>query len=142
MATRVSEAQWEGNLREGSGRLKLGSGELECAYTFASRFEQGKGTNPEELIGAAHAGCFSMALSGMLNGAGHTPKRVHTTAKVHIEKVGEGFEITKIELFTEAEIPGIDDATFQDFAGQAKVGCPVSKALAAVPVITLEAKLV
>jgi len=142
MATRVSEAQWEGNLREGTGRLKLGSGELECAYTFASRFEQGKGTNPEELIAAAHASCFSMALSAMLSGAGHTPKRVHTTAKVHIEKVGEGFEITKIELFTDAEIPGIDDATFQDFAQQAKVGCPVSKALAAVPVITLEAKLV
>lgn len=142
MGARVSEAQWEGNLREGRGKLKLGSGELDCAYTFASRFEQGKGTNPEELIAAAHAGCFSMALSGMLGGAGYAPKRVHTTAKVFIEKVGEGFEITKIELETEAEIPGIDDATFQEFAQQAKMGCPVSKALAAVPVIALEAKLV
>ena len=142
MAARISEAQWEGNLREGRGTLKLGSGALECAYTFASRFEQGQGTNPEELIAAAHASCFSMALSAMLSGAGHTPKRVHTTAKVHIEKVGDGFEITKIELVTEAEIPGIDDATFQQFAQQAKVGCPVSKALAAVPVIALDAKLV
>jgi len=142
MAARISEAQWEGNLREGRGTLKLGSGALDCAYTFASRFEQGQGTNPEELIAAAHAGCFSMALSAMLSGAGHTPKRVHTTAKVHIEKVGDGFEITKIELVTEAEIPGIDDATFQQFAQQAKVGCPVSKALAAVPVIALDAKLV
>ncbi|MCX6374916.1 MAG: OsmC family protein [Armatimonadetes bacterium] len=142
MGARVSEAQWEGNLREGRGTLKLGSGALDCAYTFASRFEQGQGTNPEELIAAAHAGCFSMALSAMLSGAGHTPKRVHTTAKVHIEKVGEGFEITKIELESEADVPGIDDATFQQFAQQAKVGCPVSKALAAVPVITLDAKLV
>lgn len=142
MAARVSEAQWEGNLREGRGTLKLGSGALDCAYSFASRFEQGQGTNPEELIAAAHASCFSMALSGMLSGAGYTPKRVHTTAKVHIEKVGDGFEITKIELETEAEIPGIDDATFQQFAQQTKVGCPVSKALAAVPMIALDAKLV
>jgi osmotically inducible protein OsmC len=142
MAARVSEAQWEGNLRDGSGRLKLGSGVLDCEYTFASRFEMARGTNPEELIGAAHAGCFSMALSGMLSGEGYAPKRVHTTAKVYIEKVGEGFEITKIELVTEADVPEIDDATFQEFARQAKAGCPVSKALAAVPVITLEAKLV
>jgi osmotically inducible protein OsmC len=142
MAARVSEAQWEGNLREGSGRLRVGSGEIECAYTFASRFEQGRGTNPEELIAAAHAGCFSMALSGMLSGAGHTPNRIHTTAKVHIENVGDGYAITKIELFTEAGVPGIDDATFQQLAQQAKVGCPVSKALAAVPVIALDAKLV
>lgn len=141
MATRVSEAQWEGNLREGSGRLKLGSGVLDCEYTFASRFEMAKGTNPEELIGAAHAGCFSMALSGMLSAGGYTPKRVHTTAKVFIEKVGEGWEITKIELVTEAEVPLIDDAMFQEFARQAKEGCPVSKALAAVPVITLQATL-
>ena len=142
MATRTSEAQWEGNLREGAGRLKLGSHALDCAYSFASRFEQGQGTNPEELIAAAHASCFSMALSAMLSQAGHSPKRVHTTAKVHIEKVGDGFEITKIELITEAEIPGIDDATFQKIALQAKVGCPVSKALAAVPLITLDAQLV
>lgn len=142
MATRISEAQWEGNLRDGAGKLKLGSGALDCAYTFASRFEQGQGTNPEELIAAAHASCFSMALSGMLAGAGHAPKRVHTTAKVYIEKVGDGFEITKIELVTEVEIPGIDDAAFQKIALQAKVGCPVSKALAAVPVISLDAKLI
>jgi osmotically inducible protein OsmC len=130
MAVRSAEAEWKGNLREGAGKMKLGSGAYEGAYSFASRFEEGKGTNPEELIAAAHAGCFSMALSAGLGKAGFTPTRVHTTARVHLEKVGEGFGITRIELTTEAQVPGIDNKAFQEQAEGAKKGCPVSKALA------------
>jgi osmotically inducible protein OsmC len=141
MATRTSEAEWKGNLKDGRGTMKLGSGAFEGSYSFASRFEEGKGTNPEELIGAAHAGCFSMALSAGLEAAGYEPKSVHTTAKVHLEKVGDGFAITRIDLNTEADVPGIDDPKFQEQAKAAKEGCPVSKALAATE-ITLEAKLV
>jgi osmotically inducible protein OsmC len=132
---------WKGNLLQGEGTMKLGSGAFEGKYSFLSRFESGPGTNPEELIGAAHAGCFSMALSFILGNAGFNPTSVATTAKVHLEKVGEGFSITKIELTTEAQVPGIDDKTFQTHAESAKKGCPVSKALAATP-ITLQAKLV
>jgi len=140
MATRKSEAEWNGNLREGSGRVKLGSGAFEGKYSFASRFEEAGGTNPEELIAAAHAGCFSMALSAGLGRAGFTPRRVHTTAAVHLEKVGEAFGITRIDLDCEAEVPGIDDAAFQQQATGAKENCPVSKALKAVE-ITLKARL-
>ena len=141
MPVRKASAVWEGDIRGGNGKVSLGSGAFEGRYSFGSRFEEAAGTNPEELIGAAHAGCFSMALSGGLGRGGHTPKRIATTAKVHIEKVGEGFSITRIELDTEAEVPGIDDATFQDFAKKAKEGCPVSRALAGTQ-ITLNAKLV
>lgn len=141
MPVRSSSAVWNGNLLQGSGTMKLGSGAYEGAYSFPSRFESGKGTNPEELIAAAHAGCYSMALSFILGNAGFSATRVATTANVHLEKVGEGFSITKIELVTEAEIPGIDNATFQTHAEAAKKGCPVSKALAATE-ITLSAKLV
>jgi osmotically inducible protein OsmC len=141
MATRTAEAEWNGNLREGKGTMKLGSGAYQGSYSFASRFESGQGTNPEELIGAAHAGCFSMALSAGLGKAGFNPTRVHTIARVHLEKVGEGFGITRIELTTEAQIPGIDEATFQKHAEEAKRNCPVSKALAGTE-ITLNAKLV
>jgi osmotically inducible protein OsmC len=141
MAVRSSEAEWKGNLRNGQGKMKLGSGAFEGPYTFVSRFESGKGTNPEELIAAAHAGCFSMAFSAGLSAAGFTPTRVHTTARVHLEPVGQGFGITKIELQTEAEIPGIDEPTFQKEAESAKKNCPVSKALAG-PQITLAATLV
>lgn len=141
MPVRKANAVWEGDIRGGNGKVALGSGAFEGRYSFGSRFEDGAGTNPEELVGAAHAGCFSMALSGGLGRGGHTPKRIATTAKVHIEKVGEGFSITRIELDTEAEVPGIDEATFQDFANKAKEGCPVSKALAGTQ-ITLNAKLV
>jgi osmotically inducible protein OsmC len=131
MPTRKAEAQWEGNLAEGGGRLKLGSGAFEGPYTFKSRFEEGESaTNPEELIGAAHAGCFTMALTAALSRAGHKPTRIHTTAQVKLEKVGDAFSITKIDLETDAEIPGIDDAAFQKFASDAKQNCPVSKALA------------
>ena len=141
MPVRKASAVWEGDIKGGNGKVSLGSGAFEGRYSFGSRFEEAAGTNPEELIGAAHAGCFSMALSGGLGRGGHTPKRIATTAKVHIEKVGEGFSITRIELDCEAEVPGIDDATFQDFANKAKEGCPVSKALAGTQ-ITLNAKLV
>ncbi len=140
MPVRTSEAEWKGNLLQGQGTMKLGSGAFEGKYSFPSRFESGQGTNPEELIGAAHAGCFSMALSFILGNAGFNPTRVHTTARVHLEKVGEGFSITKIELETEAQIPGIDDQTFQGHAEAAKKGCPVSKALTGTE-ITLKAKL-
>lgn len=141
MAVRKAEAEWKGSLKEGAGRVKLESGAFEGPYDFVSRFETGPSTNPEELIGAAHAGCFSMALSAELGRAGFTPTRVHTTAKVHIEKGEAGFGIPRIELETEAEIPGIDETKFLEIANGAKTGCPVSKALAAVE-ITLSARLV
>ncbi len=140
MPIRKAEALWEGNLKKGKGSVKLGSGAFEGSYSFASRFEQGPGTNPEELIGAAHAGCFSMALSMILETAGYVPERIHTTARVHIEKVGEGFKITAIELETEGRVPGIDEKTFQEKAEAAKKGCPVSVALAGTE-IRLKASL-
>ena len=142
MPTRRAEAEWKGNLAEGSGRLKVGSGAFDGPYSFKSRFEEGHAaTNPEELIGAAHAGCFTMALTAQLSRAGITPTRIHTSASVTLEKVGEQFSITKIELDTEATIPGIDNATFQKYALDAKEGCPVSKALAGTA-IHLKAVLV
>jgi osmotically inducible protein OsmC len=141
MPTRQSEAQWSGDLKQGKGTMKVGSGAYEGPYSFKSRMEAGTGTNPEELIAAAHAGCFSMALSAMLSGAGHIPTRVHTVAKVSFDPVPGGFAITKIDLNTEAQVPGLDNAAFQKLAQDAKKGCPVSKALAAVPEISLTAKL-
>jgi osmotically inducible protein OsmC len=141
MAIRKAEAEWNGSLREGSGRVKLGSGAFEGQYSFASRFEEAGGTNPEELIAAAHAGCFSMALSAGLGRAGFTPTRVHTTASVKLEKVGDAFGITHIDLDCEAEVPGIDEAAFQQQANGAKENCPVSKALKAVE-IALNARLI
>jgi len=140
MPVRHSDAVWNGTLKEGHGTMKLGGGAWEGGYSFPSRFEDGSGTNPEELIAAAHAGCFSMALAAGLGKGGHNPVRVSTTAKVHLNPVDGGFGITKIELNTEAEVPGIDDATFQEFAENAKKGCPVSKALASVEIV-LTAKL-
>lgn len=141
MPTRRAEAQWNGDLKGGQGTMALGSGAYEGAYSFGSRFEEAPGTNPEELIGAALAGCFSMALSGALGRGGHSPERVATKAKVHVEKVGEGFAITRIELDTEARVPGIDEAAFRETAEGAKKNCPVSKALGGVE-ITLDARLV
>ncbi len=141
MPVRNADALWTGDLKTGKGTVKLGSGAYEGQYSFTSRFESGTGTNPEELIAAAHAGCFSMALSNGLSKAGFTPTSVHTTAKVSLDKVGEGFKITKITLVTEAKVPGIEDAKFQEIATGTKSGCPVSQALSATP-IELEAKLV
>lgn len=133
-----SSAVWNGNLAKGNGTMRLGSGACECEYSYASRFENGKDTNPEELIGAAHAGCFSMFLSALLSKDGHIPTSIHTTAKVHL---GDGPKITLIELDTEGVVEGIDQATFIEYAQKAKEGCPVSQALSAVD-MSLNAKLV
>ena len=141
MATRKADAVWEGGLKDGKGKVSLGSGAFEGNYSFKSRFEDGSGTNPEELIGAAHAGCFSMALSLALEQAGYSPERVSTQARVHLDKDGEGFAIKKIDLVTEANIPEISEEDFQEQAKTAKENCPVSKALAGVD-ISLDAKLV
>lgn len=138
MSIRNSSAVWQGTLREGSGTMSLGSGAFEGDYTWASRFDTGPGTNPEELIGAAHAGCYSMFLSALITKAGFTPTSIHTTAAVHLEA---GPTITKIELTTEAVVPGMDETGFMEQALAAKANCPVSKALAAVEII-LNAKLV
>ena len=138
MTIRESSAIWKGNLAKGKGTMRVGSGAYEGAYTYASRFEEGPGTNPEELVGAAHAGCFSMFLAALLSKAGHIPTSISTTAKVHL---GDGPRITLIELSTVGEVPGIDEKTFKEFAEEAKKGCPVSQALAAVD-ISLAAKLV
>jgi osmotically inducible protein OsmC len=137
MATRRSEATWEGDLRDGKGTMTVGEDYYTGEFTYVSRFEEGDQTNPEELIGAAHAGCFSMALSNELDKAGFTPERVHTTATVHLE---EG-SITRVELDTEAEVPDISDEEFQEIAAEAKENCPVSRLLAAAE-ITLDAELV
>ena len=141
MPTRTAEAEWNGSLMEGKGKLWTGSKALNAPYDWKMRSGDAPGTNPEELIAAAHAGCFSMALSHQLAQAGNPPTKVHTTARVSFEKQAEGFAITKIELSTEATVPGIDEAKFKDLANKAKDGCPVSKALKATP-ITLNAKLV
>ena len=138
MAIRTSSAEWKGTLKEGAGTMKLASGAYEGPYTFASRFEEGKGTNPEELLGAAHAGCFSMFLSALLSGAGFKPTRIATTATVHLT---EGPTISLIELQTRAEVPGLTEADLQKHAEAAKKGCPVSKALTG-PEIRMHAVLV
>lgn len=138
MPVRSANAIWKGTLKEGSGTMALGSGSYEGPYTFASRFADAPGTNPEELIGAAHAGCYSMFLSLLLTNAGYVPTQIHTTARVHIEA---GPTITLIELDTEVAAPNLDDATFQSMAAEAKAKCPVSKALAAVDT-QLNARLV
>src|SRR5687767_973837 len=130
MAVRFAQAVWEGPLREGKGTMKMASRAYEGAYSYSSRFEEGTGTNPEELIAAAHAGCFSMALSGDLGRAGYTPVRIETTAKVHLNKTDSGFRITNIHLETVAEVPGIERDEFQRLAEQAMRNCPVSQALA------------
>ena len=141
MPKRKADARWEGSLQDGNGTMRMASGSYEGPYTFQSRFEEGEGTNPEELIPAAHAGCFSMALSGDLGRAGYEPESVETTATVHIDEVENGFQISRIVLESEARVPGIEDAEFQEVAEGAKKGCPVSQALAAVPEIDLDAKL-
>ena len=141
MPVRKASAVWEGSLKEGQGTVKLGSGAYEGRYSFGSRFEEAGGTNPEELIGAAHAGCFSMQFSAMLAAGGNTPESIRTEAKVQVLKEGEGFAIKKIDLTTTGRVPGIDDAAFQETAQAAKESCPVSMALAAVPEINLTATL-
>lgn len=141
MVVRQSSAVWEGNLKQGRGRMKLASGAYDGPYTFLSRFEQGAGTNPEELIAAAHAGCFSMAFANLLSQKGYVPKSVKSTSAVTLDIVAGAAQITGIQLRTEVDLPGIEDKLFLEIAENAKANCPVSKALAATPV-TLEAKLV
>lgn len=142
MTIREASARWQGTLKEGSGRVKLGSGVFEGAYSFPSRFENGPGTNPEELIAAAHAGCFSMALSAILGTAHHIPTSISTVAKVHLGATAAGPTITRIELETQADIPGLAPDEFQNLAERAKTTCLVSRALAGVASITLKAELI
>ncbi|HEY3350881.1 MAG TPA: OsmC family protein [Thermoanaerobaculia bacterium] len=141
MPARTASAVWTGDLKSGKGTMKFGGGAWEGAYSFQSRFEEGAGTNPEELAAAAHSGCFSMAFANELSKAGFVPTRVATTAKVHLEKGEAGFSITRIDLACEAQVPGIDDAKFQELGAAAKKGCPISKLFTGAQ-INLEAKLV
>lgn len=140
MKERKAEAVWQGKLKDGNGTVSLGSGLFESSYSFRSRFEEGAGTNPEELIGAAHAGCFSMALANILEEEGYSPREISTAANVRLDEVEGDFRITGIVLSTEGSVPDIDDESFQRFAKAAKENCPVSKALAGTD-ITLEATL-
>jgi osmotically inducible protein OsmC len=141
MAIRTASAEWKGDLQGGTGTYSGESGHLAGDYSFQSRFQEGGGSNPEELIAAAHASCFSMALALILSEGGNVPDAVKTDAKVQILKEGEGFAITKIDLSTVGRVPGIDDAAFQQAAQAAKENCPVSKALASVREINLDARL-
>ena len=141
MATRSGSAEWRGDLPSGSGDLTVGEGVFSGAYSFASRFEEGQGTNPEELIAAAHAACYAMAFSNMLATAGHVPESVRASARVFLRNVDGAPTIQRIELTVEGRVPGIEDAEFQHIATQAKAGCPVSRALAGVPEIVLTARL-
>lgn len=137
---RTATAEWKGDLMSGAGRVALGSGAYEGQYSFATRFEDKPGANPEELLGAAHAGCYSMALASSLAKAGFTATSVQTTANVHLGKDDKGFRISRIDLVVTAVVPGVDNATFQDLAEQTKTGCIVSRALAATE-MTLTATL-
>lgn len=141
MATRNATAEWQGDLQSGGGTFSVGSGLVEGKYSFKTRFEDEPGTNPEELIGAAHAACYSMALSNMLASDGHVPESVHTTAKVHLRNVDGAPTIAQIDLVTEGRVPGIDQAQFTEYAEKAKAGCPVSRALGGVKEMTLDATL-
>ena len=141
MPKRNASARWDGSLTEGHGTMRMASGAYEGPYSFGSRFEEGDGTNPEELIAAAHAGCYSMALSGELGKAGHDVESIETEATVHIDQVDDGFAIKRIELRTRVTASGLDDSDFQQAAEAAKEGCPVSQALAAVETIDLDAQL-
>lgn len=141
MPVRSAEATWTGTIGAGDGTVALGSGAYEGTYSVGSRFEEEPGTNPEELIAAAHAGCFAMALSAALTEGGYEPERIDATADVSVEKVGDDWAITTIDLTVEAAVPDIDDASFQEFAAGAKENCPVSQALASVENVTLDATL-
>ncbi len=142
MAVRKAEATWEGTLKEGKGAIKLGSGAYEGQYNFSSRFEEGVGTNPEELLGAAHAGCYSMNLNAMLHREGFAPTRISTVAHVSIEKIDDALRIAKIKLVVEGSVPEIDEETFKSYAKKAHEACIISIALANVPEIVVEASLI
>ena len=142
MAIRTANAEWKGALPDGDGTFGVASGAVDGAYTVGTRFEEDPGTNPEELVAAAHASCFSMQLSGVLSQGGNPPESIRTEAKVQLLKQGEGFGITRIELDTRARVPGVSEDEFQRAAEAAKEGCPVSKALGGVDSIELRASLV
>ena len=142
MPVRSAAATWNGTIGGGSGSLSLGSGAFEGTYSAGSRFEDEPGSNPEELIAAAHAGCFAMALSAALTGEGYEPDRIDASADVTVEKVDDDWTITRIDLVVEASVPDLDEAAFQQFAEGAKANCPVSRALGSVETVTLEATLV
>ena len=137
MPTRIANANWEGDFKRGGGTVAVDSGLFSGPYNFSGRFESGTGTNPEELLGAAHASCFTMALSVGLTQAGTPPESLETEAKVTVDQVEGGFGITRIDLDLRGKVPGIDEAAFNEAAAGAKAGCPLSKALAAVPEINL-----
>ena len=141
MPTRRAKAAWEGGLKTGKGRFESTSGAFAAPYSFGTRFGEEKGSNPEELLAAAHAACFSMALALALEGKGKTPERVATDAACTVQPEGDGFRIVRMELKTTVSGPGLDDASLQEAAKAAKEGCPVSKALAGIPEIPLDAKL-
>jgi lipoyl-dependent peroxiredoxin len=141
MPIRTASARWQGNLTDGSGTVRTGKGGLEGNYSYKSRFEEGEGTNPEELVGAAHAGCYSMALSKQLADAGAPPKSVDTTAQVHFDKTDAGMTVTRIDLDTVVDAPGVDQAEFQKLAEGAKENCPISRLLSPGAQITLNARL-
>jgi osmotically inducible protein OsmC len=142
MATRNGSAEWHGDLKGGDGQLTVGDGVFKGAYSFSSRFEEGEGTNPEELIAAAHAACFTMALSNILAEHGHSPESVRTVARVHLGQTEAGPTIQRIDLETEGRVAEIDEDHFAKHAEEAKSGCPVSRALAGVEEMTVTAKLV
>jgi lipoyl-dependent peroxiredoxin len=141
MATRNATAMWQGNLKEGDGKMALGSGVWEGPFTYKTRFEEAAGTNPEELIGAAEAGCFTMALSAALSEAGHVPDSVETQAKVHIRQVEGNPTITQIDLITRGRVPGLDEETFKKTADQMREQCIISRALRGVENVTVDAAL-
>ena len=141
MATRNGSAEWKGGLQDGSGTVTVGESAWTGSYSFKSRFEDGEGTNPEELVAAAHAGCFTMALSLIIGNDGHTPERLHTTAKTTLRQVDGAPTITKIELELEGSVPGIDQAQFEKYAEQSKKECVISRALAGVQEMTVTARL-
>jgi lipoyl-dependent peroxiredoxin len=141
MTDRTGFGEWQGDLTNGAGTVRVGDGVFEGAYSFKSRFEEGTGTNPEQLIAAAHAACFSMALANILSSAGHVPESVRTEANVHLRFIDGAPTVARIDLDTEGRVPGIDAQEFQKFAEDAKANCPISRALAAVPEIVLTARL-
>jgi osmotically inducible protein OsmC len=142
MTARNGSAEWHGNLESGSGAITVGEGVFEGPYSYESRFAEGEGTNPEQLIAAAHAGCFTMALSNILSVAGHAPDSVHTNARVHLRNIDGQPTLARVDLDTEGRVSGIDEEQFQRYAEEAKANCPVSRALAGIPEIVLSAKLV
>ncbi len=141
MPIHKAEAAWYGTFADGEGKMRLGSGAFEGAFSYRSRMEEGPGTNPEELLGAAHAGCFSMSLARRLSAAGYPPERIHTEARVRFGRAGEGYAISRIDLRAEADVPGVDEGLFLEKAEAAKRDCAVSKALAGIEEINLEARL-